>query len=73
MGVLWDGTQSKWEQFQVQSASGHGGRLVGDALKTKVDRDRPSGFSREGDRTPVHGSRQGNYKGESWLERNSDK
>lgn len=28
------------------SAGGCGGVLVGDALKTKGDRDRPSGFSR---------------------------
>lgn len=51
------------------SAGGRGGVLVGDALKTKVDRDRPSGFSHEGDRTPAHGRHEGDYGGESWLER----
>lgn len=51
------------------SAGGCGGVLVGDALKTKGDRDRPSGFSHEGERTPTHGHHEGVYRGESWLER----
>lgn len=55
--------------IQSPSAGRHGGVLVGDALKTKVDRDRPSGFSHEGDRTPTHGRHEGDYGGESWLER----
>ena len=70
----WRGCAMEWNTVQLgairsPSAGRHGGVLVGDALKTKVDRDRPSGFSHEGDRTPTHGRHEGDYGGESWLER----